>query len=246
MVISTTSFQKSSQDAELCFINKLYADTDDCQARFSAKQKEYNLVMVWFGADFLVPFKRARLCLKKCPMHVKKLFADDSKLSVHMTWLHFKTAMALAWCVAMKKRRMKIDLGLDVEGIIPFSDSNLIITPTAKPSASAPAAAHAGSFTAGKDDVLVDIKCKDCDGPGLFKYSTRKIQWLKDKFLENYHEPNRCPKHKALADAERNAPSTGNDVKPFIPVPAQPIIPSFSPAQTGNRFGSRRAPLAPP
>ena len=112
-----------AQDAELCFINKRYADTDGCQARFSAEQKEYNLVMVWFGADFMVPFKRARLFLKKCPMHVKKQFADDSELSVHMTWITFKIAMALAWSVAMKKRRMKIDLGLEVEEIARIPDS---------------------------------------------------------------------------------------------------------------------------
>ena len=98
-----------AQEAESCFIDKRYADTDGCQARFSAEQKEYNLVMVWFGADFLVPFKRARLFLKKCPMHVKKQFADDYELSVHMTWMMFKTEMALAWSVAVKKRRMKID-----------------------------------------------------------------------------------------------------------------------------------------
>jgi hypothetical protein len=35
-----------AQDAELSFINKQYVDTDDCQARFSAEQKEYNLVVV--------------------------------------------------------------------------------------------------------------------------------------------------------------------------------------------------------
>ena len=233
-----------AQDAETAFINKQYADTDDCQARFSAEQKEYNMVVVWFGADFLVPFKRARLFLKKCPMHVKKQFADDSELSVHMTWLHFKTAMALAWSVAMKKRRMKIDLGIELEEVISFSDSALDNSPIAEPLAAAPAAPPATNFTADIDDVFVDIKCKDCDGPGLFKYSTRKIQWLKDKFLENYHEPNRCPKHKALADAEPNA--SGNDVKPSVPVPALPITPSFSPTQTGNRFGSRRAPLTPP
>jgi hypothetical protein len=44
-----------AQDAELSFINKQYADTDDCQARFSAEQKEYNLVVVWFGSDLIFP-----------------------------------------------------------------------------------------------------------------------------------------------------------------------------------------------
>ena len=230
-----------AQDAELSFINKQYADTDDCQARFSAEQKEYNLVVVWFGADFLVPFKRARLFLKKCPMHVKKQFADDSELSVHVTWLQFKTAMALAWSVAMKKRRMKIDLGLDVEEIVPSPDSAL--TPIANSSASDPATAPAASFTADIDDVLVDIKCKDCDGSGLFKYSSRKIQWLKDKFKENYHEPNRCARHKAIADAERSASSSESSPENDITPPSIPIspLPKVGPV----RFGSRRTPNSP-
>ena len=86
---------------------------------------------------------------------------------------------------------MKIDLGLEVEESIRTPDSTLDMSPITNPPASASAAAPAASFNTDLDDVLIDIKCKDCDGSGLFKYSSRKIQWLKDKFKENYHEPNR-------------------------------------------------------
>ena len=44
-----------AQNAERSFHKKQYIDTDDCQARFSAELKEYNLVLVWFGADFMLP-----------------------------------------------------------------------------------------------------------------------------------------------------------------------------------------------
>ena len=106
-------------------------------------------------------------------MHVKKQFADDSELSVHMTWITFKTTMALASSVATKKRRMKIGVGLEVE-------KNLDIAPLTNPPASAPAVDPVASFNTDADDVLIDIKSKgDCDGSGVFKYSSRKIKWLK-------------------------------------------------------------------
>ena len=44
-----------AQNAERSFHKKQYIDTDDCQVRFSAELKEYNLVLVWFGADFMLP-----------------------------------------------------------------------------------------------------------------------------------------------------------------------------------------------
>ena len=100
----------------------------------------------------------------------------------------------------------------------------------------------AASFTADIDDVLVDIKCKDCDGSGLFKYSSRKIQWLKDKFKENYHEPNRCAKHKAIADAERSASSSESPPENATSPPSVPISPL---PKVGSRFGSRRTPNSP-
>ena len=146
--------------------------------------------------------------------------------------------MALAWSVAIKKRRMKIDLGLEVEEIARTPDSALGKVPETNPLASAPAA----SFSSDIDDVLIDIKCKDCDGSGLFKYSSRKIQWLKDKFKENYHEPNRCEKHKAIADAERSASSSDSSPDSAIPSPAVPISPL---PKVGSRFGSRRTPFGP-
>jgi hypothetical protein len=106
-----------AQDAERDYLRKVYEITDDCQARFSVELREYNLVMVWFGADVMLPFKRARLFLSKCPMHIKKQFVEDSELLVGMSWQQFKTKMALAWSTAVKKRRMMIDIGLDVEAI---------------------------------------------------------------------------------------------------------------------------------
>jgi hypothetical protein len=118
----------------------------------------------------------------------------------------------------------------------------LDIIPVTNPPASASAAAPAASFNTDLDDVLIDIKCKDCDGSGLFKYSSRKIQWLKDRFKENYHEPNRFEKHKAIADAERGASSPDSSPDNAIPPHAVPISPL---PKVGSRFGSRRTPFGP-
>ena len=107
----------------------------------------------------------------------------------------------------------------------------LDIIPVTNPPASAPAA----SFNTDVDDVLIDIKCKDCDGSGLFKYSSRKIQWLKDKFKNNYHELDRCEKHKAIADAERSAFSSD-----FLPDDATPPPVTLISPLPKVRFGSRR------
>ena len=94
-----------------------FADTEDCQALFSAELKAYNQVMVWFGGDFMLPLKRARLFISKCPPHVKMQYAEDCDLHIGMTWQQSKQKMAVNWVVAFKKRRMRIDIGLDVPEI---------------------------------------------------------------------------------------------------------------------------------
>ena len=213
--------------------------TDDCQARFSAELREYNLVMVWFGADFMLPFKRARLFLSKCPMHVKKQFADDSELRVGMTWHQFKTDMALAWTSAVKKRRMKIDIGIEVEEKITDVDAQAVPLPPVSGPVS-PISVPAPAFNSGIDDVMIDLDCKE-EGCGVFKYSQQKIQWLRDKFGSDFKMPSRCVKHKAIVDAERRgSPPKNPDVSPSVPDSSVPI--SVPPVK--NRFGSRRTPNA--
>ena len=50
-----------AQDAKKNSIKKRYAESSDCQARFSAELKAYNYVMVWYGGDFMLPLERASL-----------------------------------------------------------------------------------------------------------------------------------------------------------------------------------------
>ena len=228
-----------AQDAERSFLKRRYEDTDDCQARFSAEQKEYNLVLVWFGADFMLPIKRAQLFLERCSTHIKKQFAEDSELFVGITWIQFRTRMAKAWNSAVKKRRMMIDMGLDVDKIIPSAFHDIKESPLVP--AFSPASTPASGFSADIDDVIIEIQCKE-DGCGPFKYSQQKIQWLRDKFGVNFHMPSRCIKHKAIADAERNG--TGSPAEN----PDAPAVPvSNIDAPLKNRFGSRRAPnMIPP
>jgi hypothetical protein len=89
--------------AEKEYKDMRFADTEDCQALFSAELKAYNQVMVWFGGDFMLPLMRARLFISKCPPHVKKQYAEDCDLRVGMTWQQFKQKMAQNWAVAFKK-----------------------------------------------------------------------------------------------------------------------------------------------
>ena len=169
-------------------------------------------------------------------MHIKKQYADDCELRIGMPWQQFKVMMASAWSNALKKRRMMIDLGCDVDG----SQSPSMTPADPSGSVTPPAPAAVASFTAGADDVLIDIQCKE-EGCGVFKYSTQKIQWLRDKFADRFKMPSRCAKHKAIADAARNGtPSPENPV----PVPVSvPVPPPISPPPA-NRFGSRRTPNA--
>ena len=213
----------------------MYQDTDDCQARFSTELREYNLVMVWFGADLMIPFKRARLFLSKCPTHVKIQFTDDSELRVGMTWHQFKTEMALAWTSAVKKRRMKIDIGIEVE-VIPDVDAQAVPLPSVSPG-SVPAPA----FNSGIDDVLIDLQCKE-EGCGVFKYSQQKTRWLRDKFGSEFKMPSRCVKHKAIVDAERRgSPPKNPGASPHVLNSPAPL----SVPHVKNRIGSRRTPNAP-
>ena len=224
-----------AQDAERDYLRKKYEATDDCQARFSAELREHNTVMVWFGADFMIPFKRARLFLEKCPMHIKKQYAEDSELLVGMSWQQFKTKMALAWSTAVKKRRMMIDIGLDVEAIPAVPEYLPPAYPSISPDPATPPP-PVPSFTSGVDDVMIEIQCKE-EGCGLFPYSVEKIQWLRDKFMDKFKMPSRCVKHKAIEDAKR----AGSPPENPVPISGPPFNPD-SPLK--NRFGSRRTPNA--
>ena len=192
--------------------------------------------MVWFGADFMLLFKRARPFLSKCPMHIKKQFAEDSEPLVRMTWQQFKTKMALAWSTAVKKRRMMIDIGLNVQAIhvvleYPPPAYSSILPDPATPPPSIP------SFISGVDDVMIEIQYKE-EGCGSFSYSQQSIQWLRDKFLDKFKIPSRCAKHKAIVDAKRAGPPRENPA----PLSGSPSENPDPPCM--KRFGSRRTPRA--
>ena len=51
----------------------------------------------------MLPLERAQL-----------FYADEHELRIGMFWQQFMTKMASAWSSALKKRRMMIDIGLDV------------------------------------------------------------------------------------------------------------------------------------
>lgn len=222
-----------AQDAKKKFIEKRYDESSDCQARFSAELKAYNSVMVWYGGDFMLPLERAQLFLSKSPSHVKRQYADDHELRIGMSWQQFMTKMASAWSVAFKKRRMMIDIGLDVTEIKP-SDAPAV----------PPVAPVVLAFASGVGDTMIDLKCRE-EGCGVtFKYSQESIDWMKDHFKERFKMPSRCPTHKAAADAARS--SNPDSLKPLenpVSVPAQLIIPAtIENPRPAARFGSRRTP----
>ena len=169
----------------------------------------------------MLPIKRAQLFLERCPIHIKRQFAEDSELFVGITWLQFKTRMAKVWNSAVKKRRTMINLGLDFEdSIIPKQKiPEGPPVPDYPPAPYPPAPSPVSRFNADVDDVMVENQCKE-DGCGPFQYSEQKIQWMKDKFKENFHMPSRCVKHKAIVDAERNgSPPENPDVPSDQPPP---------------------------
>ena len=87
--------------------------------------------------------------------------------------------MASAWVDAFKKRRMMVDMGIDIDNVPDVLDVPYV--PYNPPSASMIThPAPAPSFNSGVDDVLIDLQCKG-EGCGVFKYSQQKIQWLRDK-----------------------------------------------------------------
>ena len=228
-----------AQDSKREFIKQKYVDTADCQARFSEEQKAYNLVMVWYGGDFMLPLERAQLFLAKSPLHVKKQYANDSDLHVGITWQKFKHQMASAWVDAFKKRRMMVDMGIEIDLVPDVLDVPYVPYPPSASMFTHPAPAP--SFNSGVDDVLIDLQCKE-EGCGVFKYSQQKIQWLRDKFGSDFKMPSRCVKHKAIADAERNGSLSENPAPVPVSVPVPPAIPT----PPANRFGSRRTPNAAP
>ena len=230
-----------------------FADTEDCQALFSAELKAYNQVMVWFGGDFMLPLMRARLFISKCPPHVKKQYAEDCDLRVGMTWQQFKQKMARNWVVAFKKRRMMIDLGIQPKDDFTPETPDIPADPT---SVVPPVDPITPAFNSGVGDTMVDLKCKE-EGCGVsFPYSQEKIDWLRAHFGENLllllscgSMPSCCPTHKAVADADasrvqdrrNSSKSPENPVQvPDVQVPAVPDPSKLPPS--GNRFGSRRTP----
>jgi len=228
-----------AQDAKKDFIKKRYDESSDCQARFSAELKAYNSVMVWYGGDFMLPLERAQLFLSKSPPHVKRQYADDHELRIGMSWQQFMTKMASAWSVAFKKRRMMIDIGLDVSENKPLQTEIPAAShiPSDAASIASPAPpVSAGSFGSDVDDVMVDIKCKQDGCTTSFPYSSRKIDWLRNHFGENFRMPSRCAVHKAAADAERDKDRSGSPPGNSVPENPAPAVPAK------NRFGSRRTP----
>ena len=187
----------------------------------------------------MLPLERAQLFLRNSPIHVRRQFADNSELRIGMTWQCFTTRLASAWTVAFKKKRMMLDIGLDVEKEEPIVD---VIVPVLGDPASAdsPTPPVAPSFKADVDDVTIELSCKE-EGCGVpFPYSQNKIDWLRDKFKDNFKMPSRCPTHKIVADANREkaaADSTG------LP-PA--VVDNPTPKAQNNRFGTRRvSPVQP-
>jgi hypothetical protein len=225
-----------AQDAKKDFIEKRYDESPDCQARFSAELKAYNSVMVWYGGDFMLPLERAQLFLSKSPVHVKRQYADEHELRIGMSWQQFVTKMASAWSVAFKKRRMMIDIGLDVSENEPIPAEIPAVTDA--PAASVPPVppVSAGSFNSDVNDIMVDIKCKQEGCTTSFPYSSRKIVWLRNHFGENFRMPSRCAVHKAAADAERDKDRSGSSPENPVPENQVPAVPAK------NRFGSRRSP----
>jgi hypothetical protein len=164
-----------AQDAKKDFIEKRYDETSDCQASFSVELKTYNSVMVWYGGDFMLPLERAQLFLSKSPPHVKRQYADEHELCIGMSWQQFMAKMASAWSVALKKRRMMIDIGLDVSENKPLPADKS--RPAESPSPAPPVSA--GSFSCDVNHVMVDTKCKQESCTTSFPYSSRKIDWLR-------------------------------------------------------------------
>ena len=227
-----------AQDAKKNFIKKRYDESSDCQARFSAELKAYNTVVVWYGGDFMLPLERAQLFLSKSPSHVKRQYSDDHELRIGMSWQQFMTKMASAWSVAFKKRRMMIDIGLDVSEIKP-SDA-----PAVPPVAPTVPAFASGVGDSNFKETMIALTCRE-EGCGVsFQYSQQKIDWMKDHFKERFRMPSRCPTHKAAADASRSSnPDSSKTPENPVSVPAQPIIPAtIENPRPANRFGSRRTP----
>jgi hypothetical protein len=172
-------------------------------------------------------------------MFVKKQFSDESELLVGMSWHQFKTKMALAWTSAVKRRRMVIDIGIEVEEVIPNPDAQATQLPPVSGPAS-PGSVPAPAFNSGIDDVLINLQCKE-EGCGVFKYSQQKTQWLRDKFGSEFKMPSRCVKHKAIVDAERRgSPPENPDASPSVL--DSPISLSVPPEK--KRFGTKRIPNA--
>lgn len=186
----------------------------------------------------MLPLKRARLFISKCPPHVKMQYAEDCDLHIGMTWQQFKQKMAVNWVVAFKKRRMRIDIGLDVPEIKP-SDAPAVppVVPTVPAFAS-------GVGDSNSKETMIALTCRE-EGCGVsFQYSQEKIDWMKDHFKERFRMPSRCPTHKAAADASRSSnPDSSKPPENPVSVPAQPIIPAtIENPRPANRFGSRRTP----
>ena len=230
-----------AQDAERNFTKLAYGESDDCQARFSAEQKAYNLALLWFGCDFILPLKRAQLFLFKSPTHVKKQFAEDGELGVGTTWVEFKTMMSSVWMAPVKKHRMMIEMGLVIE-------SPSIVPDASEISNASSVNSFATSGMHSENEEMVDLECKS-EGCGTFKYSAKKLLWLKDHFKEKYKVPSKCPKHKAETmnssfltvdvAVDGSAPEA-----PHVDVPVESEnLNSDIPAKPKNRFGSRRSPV---
>ena len=134
--------------------------------------------------------------------------------------------------VTFKKRRMMIDIGLDVSENKPLPADKP--RPGESPSPAPPVSV--GSFSSDVDDVMVDIKCKQEGCTTSFPYSSRKIDWLRNNFGENFRMPSRCAVHKAAADAERDKDRSGSPPGNLVPGNPAPAVPAK------NRFGSRRTP----
>ena len=79
---------------------------------------------------------------------------------------------------------------------------------------------------------------------GMFEYPASKIEWLKEKFKDDYHPPARCVKCKAEHDKLRNNSSFNTELENDGEQAAAPADEPLSPPALvpKNRFGTRRTP----
>ena len=218
-----------AQEAGFAHATMVFDESMDLQARFSAEKRSFNSAVMWFDDEFIRPLKRAQLFLSKLPGYVKLKFAEDKDLPVTITWDQFKRDVSEVWVAAVKKQRMMQGMGLLTPAIIEekCSESAMSASPQDSPDS----------------EKMVKIMCRTV-ACGMFEYPASKIEWLKEKFKDDYHPPARCVKCKAEHDKLRNNSSFNTELEDNGEQTAAPAEEPLSPPAPvpKNRFGTRRTP----